>query len=547
MAELNGGRIIARQLQAAGIDTIFGVVAAPVIEIFSGAAAEGIKVVSCRHEVSAGFMASAWGYLNKKAGVVVVGSGPCLTNTITPMYVATESGMPLVVLSGSCHGMMVGLGGFQEADQLAFARPACKWARQVDSVERLPEFVHLALGKAVTGRPGAVYLDVPAQHIMSTLDEKKVALRNKQPECLKPSADAEGISRVAEMLTTAERPLVVLGKGAAWSDASDALLQLVNHGIPYITSPMARGIIPDDHPNFVNAARSLAFKKADCILMVGARFNWMFQLGKGMDRHVRIAQIDVCEEELYSGAELELGLVADASIAVAQLCKALEHSELRCAGGDWLAGLVRRRDHSASKSAANIVSNHVPIDPHRVLRELRELLPRNAVISVDAEVTMGIARQIVPSFEPRLRLNAGTTGCMGTGVPYSIGAKLARPDQPSVAILGDYAFGAAAMEIETAVRVGAAVVLLVINNDGIAGHSIQNAYFSPDTPAISSLHPGTRYEKMAEMLGVHSEYVAYPDEIRPALERALACNKVALVHVKADPDMTAAGGGLYLR
>jgi len=547
MAELNGGQIVARQLKAAGIDTIFGVVAGPMIEVFAGAQEAGIKVVNCRHEVSAGFMASAWGYLRKKPGVVVVGSGPALTNAVTPMYVATESGMPLVVLGGSCHGMMVGLGGFQETDQLAFARPGCKWVRQVDSTERIPRLLHLALGKAVTGRPGAVYLDFPAQHVMRTLSEQNVSYCRQQPECVRPHADANAIERVAEMLARAERPLILVGKGAAWSEAGDVLVRLVDRGIPYVSSPMGRGTIPDDHPYFMNAARSTALKNADVILMVGGRFNWIFQFGSALKfaADVKIAQIELTEEELYSGSNVELGIVADAATAVGQLCDTLEGRHLISADGNWLRDLSRKRDENEAKTAASLVSESVPIDPHRVLRELRELLPRDAVVSVDAEVTMGLARQLVPCFGPRLRLNSGTTGCMGTGVPYAIGAKLARPDQPSVAIVGDYAFGAAAMEIETAVRVGAAVVFVVVNNEGIAGHALQDFMFPSDSPPIAALLPA-RYEKMAEMVNAHAEYVERPEEIRPALSRALASNRVALVHVRVDPKITALGGGFYL-
>ncbi|MEZ4215151.1 MAG: thiamine pyrophosphate-binding protein [Myxococcota bacterium] len=544
----NGGELVVRQLELAGIDTFFGVVAGPMIEIFTAGLERRMQVVGCRHEENAAFMASAWGYAKRKAGVIVAGSGPGMTNTVTPMHVATESAMPLVVLGGSVPGVMRGVGGFQECDQLAFARPGCKWVQQVDSVERIPEYVHLALGKAVSGRPGAVYLDFPGHLLSQKVPASQARLRERAPEVAAPHADPQAIERVADLLARAERPLVIVGKGAAWADASDALAALVDRGIPYVTSPMARGTLPDDHPAFVNSARSAALKGADAIVMIGARFNWIFSYGSPTKfaPGVRIAQIDVEPEELYSGADVEIGIVADAAAATRQLVAALEGRALAPASAKWLAHLQAARDANEEGLRARLASDAVPIDPHRVMKELRETLPRNASIAVDGETTMGLARQLVPSFGPRKRFNAGTTGCMGTGVPYAIGAKLARPDEPAVAILGDYAFGSAMMDVETAARVGANVVFVVCNNEGIAGHMIQDGMFPADAPKVAALLPAS-YEKLAEMVGAHAERVEAPGDIRPALERALAANAPAIVHVRMDPKATRMSGGIYLR
>ncbi len=548
MADVNGGQLAARQLAAAGIDAVFGVVAGPMIEVLSGAVEEGLTVVNCRHEVSAGLMASAWGWVKQRPGVCVVGSGPGMTNAVTPMHVATESAMPLVVLGGSTYGPTRGLGGFQEADQRAFARPACKWTLEVDSTERIPELVHLALGKAAGGRPGAVYLDFPGHWVGRRVPEERARLRERRPEIARPHPDPAAIERLADLLARAERPLLLVGKGAAWAGAGAALARLADRGIPYVTSPMARGTVPDDHPSFVNSARGAALRGADAIVMFGGRFNWIFGFG-GPERFapgVRIAQIDVDAAELTSGCDLELGIVADAAVAAEALDAALGSRKLRSAGGSWLATLARARDENEAKLRAAMESDATPIDPHRLVAEVRAALPRDANVAVDGETIMGIARQIVPSYVERAMFNAGTTGCMGTGVPYAIGAKLARPDAPSVAILGDYAFGAAALEVETAARVGAPVVFVVANNEGIAGHSIQDGMFPPGAPRIAALLPA-HYEKLGELVDGHVERVDEPREIRPALDRALASGKVAVVHVRVDPKATRLSGGVYLR
>ena len=548
MAELNGGQIAARQLKAAGVDTLFGVVAGPMIEVMVGAQEAGLRVIGCRHEENAAFMASAWGYVARQPGVIVAGSGPGMTNTVTPMYVATASAMPLVVLGGSSYGGTRGVGAFQEADQMAFAAPGCKWTAQVDRLESIPDLLHLALGRAVSGRPGAVYLDFPGHFVARRVAEENVPLRTARPELARPHPDPAAIERIADLLARAERPLLLVGKGAAWADAGAALTRLVDRGIPYVASPMGRGVIPDDHPQFMNSARTHALANADAILLVGGRFNWIFGFGRPprYRADVRIAQIDIEAEEMYSASNVELGVVADAAVAAEQIDAALGSRRLACARTGWHAELSEKRSENEAMLAKAMASDAVPIDPHRLVREVRDVVGRDAAISVDGETIMGLCRQILPSHQARSRLNAGTTGCMGTGLPYAIGAKLARPDRPSVAVLGDYAFGAAAMALETAARNDVNVVIVVANNEGIAGHMLQDHLFPPGSPRIASLLPA-RYEKMAEMVDGHAAVVEKPDEIRPALERALAADRPALVHVRVDPKGRRLSGGNYLQ
>ena len=546
MTEVSGNQLMARQLKRAGIDTIFGIVAGPVIGLQAEALREGIRVVTCRHEMGACFMASAWGYIKQKPGVVAVGAGPGMTNTVTPMYVANQSAMPLVVLGGSFHTPLSGMGGFQEADQLAFARPAVKWLEQANSTAELPGLLHLALGKAVTGRPGATYLDLPGNILDASIDENTVRYRSQPPLIDRPQASAAAIEQLCDLLADAERPLLVLGKGAAWSDAGPAIQKLVELGIPYITSPMGRGTLPDDHTAFMNSARGQALRGADVILMLGARFNWVFSAGSPsrFADGVRLAQIDLVEEEFYSGAELELGIVADVSVASSQLYAALDGRELNCSSSGWLDQLSQAREKNEAGLLEQFDAEAVPIHPPRVAQELRQLLPRDASVVAEGEITMAVARMMIPSFVPRTRLNAGTTGCMGVGVPYAIGAKLARPDAASVLVCGDYAFGSACMDIETAKRVGANVVFVVLNNQGVGGHALTKRLFDGDMTA-GGLLP-IKYEKIAEMVDGHAEAVDKPDDIRPALERALAADAPAVVHIQVDPNWATSSGGVYL-
>jgi thiamine pyrophosphate-dependent acetolactate synthase large subunit-like protein len=545
MAEIQGGQIVARQLRALGIDTLFGVVAGPMIEVFAGAQTEGMQVVGGRHEMNVGFMASAWGWQKKRPGILVAGSGPAVTNCLTPLYVATESAMPLVVLGGSAFSNTTGFGGFQELDQVTAAKPVAKWTGRVDSTERVGEWVRLAVGKALEGRPGGVYLDFPGEVVSRRIDEDTAPIR-PAPAITAAHPDANAIDRAADWITNAERPLVLVGKGAAWADAHEALAQLVDLGIPYVCSPMARGTIPDDHPNFANAARSLAIGGADVVLMLGGRFNWIYGMGKRFAPGARIVQVDIEPEEMTSGAPVELGIVADARATTEALVAALAGRKLRSATGDWLTSLQEKARSNEESARSVLTDDSIPINPYRVVAEVKDAVPRDAIVTAEGETIMGICRAMLPSFVNRSRLNAGTTGCMGVGAPYTVGSALACPDRLSIGILGDYAFGAAAMVVETATRVGAKPVFVVVNNEGIAGHMLQDHMLPPGSPQIASLLPA-RYDKLAEMVDGHAEHVEQPGEIRPALDRALASGKLAVVHIRVDPKATRISGSNYLQ
>ncbi|MBW2448565.1 MAG: thiamine pyrophosphate-binding protein [Deltaproteobacteria bacterium] len=545
MAKIHGGQIAARQLQRAGIDTLFGVVAGPMIELFAGGQLEGLRVIGCRHEINAGFMASAWGWQKQRPGVLVAGSGPAVTNCITPLYVATESAMPLVVLGGSAFSNTTGLGGFQELDQLSVARPVCKWTGRVDSTERIGEWLHLALGKALEGRPGGVYLDFPGEVVGRKIEEADAVLRDA-PEISRPHPDPNVVERVAGYLESAERPLLLVGKGAAWADAGPAIAKLVDRGIPYVCSPMARGTLPDDHPNFANAARSQALAGADLIVMFGGRFNWIFGMGRRFAQDATVVQVDVEPEEFVSGARVSIGLVADARSAAEAIDGAFADRGPSQAAAGWLASLQEKARSNEAKAGQALADDAIPINPYRVVSEVREALPRDAIVTAECETIMGICRALLPSYENRSRLNAGTTGSMGVGAPYVVGSSLACPDRVSVGVLGDYAFGSAAMVVETAARVGAKPIFVVVNNEGIAGHMLQDHMLPPGSPKIASLLPA-RYEKLAEMVDGHAEYVEQPSEIRPALDRALAADKLAVVHVRVNPKAVRMGGTNYLQ
>jgi thiamine pyrophosphate-dependent acetolactate synthase large subunit-like protein len=280
--------------------------------------------------------------------------------------------------------------------------------------------------------------------------------------------------------------------------------------------------------------------------MFGGRFNWIFGLGRRFAKDAKLVQVDVEPEEAFSGASLTTAIVADAALAAEQLGRALEGKKLRSAGSSWLTGLREAAAKNEAGAAKALSDDSIPIQPYRLVNEVKAALPRDAIVIEEGETIMGVCRAILPSYRNRGRMNAGTTGCMGVGAPYAVGAKLACPDAPVVAVLGDYAFGAAAMCVETAQRVGAHPVFVVANNEGIAGHMIQDHMLPPGSPRIASLLPA-RYEKLAEMVDGFAAYVERPEQIRPALDAALASGKLAIVHVRIDPKAVRLGGSNYLQ
>src|SRR5579859_2676973 len=332
------------------------------------------------------------------------------------------------------------------------------------------------------------------------------------------------------------------GRGRAPRAAAGQGRELVETvHLPFLPSPMGRGFLPDDHPLNMSAARGTAMRGADVVLVLGARLNWMFGMGRGLAPDAKIVQIDIDPAEIGHNREPEVGIVADAGAALRQLNTALEGRAAglaeRRAEGAWLSDLREARGKNEQAVDNLLNSDMTPMTPHRLLKEARDVLPRDAIITVDGQVILATGRQVLQSYTPASRLNSGSNGCMGVGVPFAIGAKLARPRAPVLSANGDCAFGFNGMEIETAVRTGADVVFLVDNNQGIMGGVLEKRMFhEPHPERVAMYTPSARYDKIMEAFGGYSEHVEQPHEVGPALRRAFAAGRPALVDVSVDPN-----------
>ncbi|MBX3577389.1 MAG: thiamine pyrophosphate-binding protein [Rhizobiaceae bacterium] len=534
-----GADLVARQLKEWGIDTAFGVLAGPMVPVFEALATAGITVVGCRHEQQAAFAAQAWGYLRRLPGIVVVGSGPAMTNTLTSMYVAKANRWPLVVLGGTVSSWEREVGGFQEFDQLSAAAPFVKWRARVDTARRIPELLRMALQQAMSGSPGPAYLDFPAESVLDAVaDRKAKGLVERRVDVAHPAPPADAVGRAVELLGAAKRPLVLIGNGASWASDTSAIQSLVDAGLPFLSAPMARGIVADSHENNAGAARSLALSQADVILSLGMGFDWMMarwdRFGSG-GRGTRIIHVDFDPASFVSGTPIDVPIQSDAGLAAAAIAKGLwRHTPGEARWKAWRAELQRSVVKNRKSLSARIAAcPPEPLTQIHLYRALRPLLDADAIVVSDGEATLAGNRLLIESDRPRGRLDSGPTGCMGVGVPYAIGAKLAAPDRQVVAVLGDYAFGASAMEIETAARLGLDVTFVIANNSGIVGHSLQNMVFGPDGQAVGRLHPA-HYEQMARMVGAFHGRVETLSMLPRTLKKALAHRGPAIVNVVVD-------------
>ena len=533
MATTSGSRVMAEALRRNGVEAIFDIPGDPVGGVLAAARAQGIQTYSFRHEQASAMAAQAYGYVTRKIGVSVVASGPAMTNAVTSLATAWANTWPMLLIGGASEAGRRGLGDFQEMDQVAAAAPFCKWSVAIDSARRIPWYVSTAIRRAMSGRPGPVYLDFPADVINTQLDEDEVEWTAAAPEPARPHAEPADVKLAAQVIAEAERPLLLLGKGVAWSDAGAEARELIERlQIPFLPSPMGKGVVPDDHPLCFAGARSYALKNADLIVLAGARFNWIFHFGAPprYAENVKVVQIDIDPEEIGVNVPATVGLVGDAKVVLGQLNEAVGTSARRRLESAWVQALQEEQQRNAAAIAPAINAEDPFTNMYRLFRDVNDVAPPQAIFVDDGESTMAVSRVMQSVSAPRRRLDAGVSGCMGVGIPYAIGAAIAAPGTPVISMNGDYAFGWNGMEIETATRYKLPILFVVANNGSV--RSTPQVFNMADYSGEDAI----RYDKMMEAFGGHAEYVTTVDQLRPALERALASGKTALVNVVIDPN-----------
>ena len=536
MAKVSGNYLIARTLKEEGVDTLFYLMGGPNFDTIMECQDVGIKTIDFRHEQAAAMAAHAYSRVTGKPSVVMAASGPGTLNLLTGVYTASIDCAPMIVLGGASAVHEIGRDTFQEVDQVGIMQPLCKYWHRPTMASRFPEIISTAYRQSQSGRPGPVYIDCGGDVLYEEVEEESVPAPSRAVERTRPVATSGDIERAISLIADAEKPMIFAGGGAFFSGAAPELESFVDiTSIPFYTAPMSRGLIPEDHAVSFQGARSTAMRESDVILVVGTRMNWMMNYGRRFNPNAKIIQIDIDEGELGHNQNIDLGIFGDAKAVMSQFNEAAEASVSDYAGAlesEWILSLQNAQDERAARSAAILNSDQVPIHPLRLCNEITEFLDRDAIVSVDGNEILHFGRQSIPTYYPGHRLNSGVTGTMGVGLPYGIGAQVAKPDKQVLVLHGDGSMGMNAMEIDTAVRHNLPVVTVISNNAGWTART-------PDKRKPGRELGFTAYDEMAQALHGYGEKVEDPAEIKPALDRAFSSGKAAVVNVIVEP--TAAG------
>lgn len=534
----DGMHIIVRSLLENGLDKMYGVVGIPVTDLARIGQAKGIRYIGMRHESDAGNAAAVEGFLTGKPGVFLTVSAPGFLNGLIPLKEATENCWPVIMISGSSERELVDLGegDYEGLDQLNYAKPFCKAAYRIDKPEDIAVGIARAIRAAVSGRPGGVYLDVPASLLGATMDqaaaEATIYKVNNPAPAMIPSK--ESISDALKLLSTAKNPLIFLGKGAAYAQCDDLIRNFIEQtGIPFLPMSMAKGLLPDDHPLSAASARGLAMRTADVVMMIGARLNWMLNFGKGKhwNENVKFIQLDIDPMEIDNSRKIEAPIVGDIKSSMTLLFEGLKEIPVK-ATSDWQKLLDADKVKNDAKFSTRVSTVTKPMNHYNALGAVKKVFDKNPDLYLvnEGANTLDDCRDIVNMQLPRHRLDCGTWGVMGVGLGYAIGTAITT-GKSVVSIHGDSAFGFDGMEVETLCRYKLPVCVMVFNNGGIYRGDFPNLGDNGD-PSPLTLDGTAHYEKMIEAFGGKGYFATTPEEVEQFMTEAIASKKPAMINVQ---------------
>ena len=539
----DGFHLLIDALKLNNIETIYGVPGIPITDLGRMMQEEGLRVLSFRHEQNAGNAAAIAGFLTKKPGICLTVSAPGFLNGLTALAHATTNCWPMILVSGSSEREVVDLmqGDYEEMDQLAIAKPLCKAAYRILHAQDIGIGVARAIRAAVSGRPGGVYLDIPGSLLGQVMDEvqgRKSLVKVIDPAPAQiPAPDA--VKRALDVIKGASKPLVVLGKGAAYAQCDDVVREFVEKsGIPYLPMSMAKGLLPDTHEQSAGPARSLVLKESDVVIMVGARLNWLLSHGKGKQwgepHSTKFVQIDIEPKEMDSNVEIAAPVVGDIGSCLSALIDAMG-DDWKLPPEEWTTAVKAKRDANIERMAPTLQNNNSPMNYAGALGSLKRVIKErpDAILVNEGANTLDFARSIIDMYQPRKRLDVGTWGVMGVGMGSAIAAAV-ETGKPVLAVEGDSAFGFSGMEIETICRYKLPVCVVVFNNNGIYRGTDENRSGGED-PAPTVFVENSRYDMMMEAFGGVGIHASNPDELYRAASEAMDSGKPTLINAAIDP------------
>jgi oxalyl-CoA decarboxylase len=546
-AQTDGFHLVLEALKLNGIQTIYGLPGIPITDLTRMAQAEGFRMISFRHEQNAGNAAAIAGFMTGKPGICLTVSAPGFLNGLTALANATTNCFPMILISGSSEREIVDLsqGDYEEMDQLAIAKPLCKAAFRVLEAQDIGVGIARAIRAAVSGRPGGVYLDLPAKLFAQTMDAAagKASLIEVVDPAPRQIPAPDAIARALDLLKSAKKPLILLGKGAAYARADAGIRALVEQsGIPYLPMSMAKGILPDTHELSASAARSFVLPEADVVLLIGARLNWLLSHGKGKTwggkghkdwGGQRFIQVDISPTEMDSNVRIDAPVVGDIGSCVAALLDGMGPDWKR-PPAEWVGAVMERKNKNIAKMAETLARDPAPMNFHSALNVVRDIFkahPDTLLVNEGANA-LDFTRSIVDMHKPRKRLDVGTWGVMGIGMGFAVAAAVESGERV-IAVCGDSAFGFSGMEVETICRYGLPVCVVVLNNNGVYRGTDKNLGGGQDV-APTVFVKDARYEKLMEAFGGDGVYATNPADLRAAIEAALESGKPTLINAVID-------------
>ncbi len=536
MAEIHGGRVVARALKAENVAYIFTLCGGHVMPIYDGCVDEGIRVIDVRHEQTAAHAADGWARVTGQPGVAVVTAGPGVTDAVTGVASAHRANVPMILIGGQGPRPFADMGSLQDMNHVELMRPITKWSVSVPEGRRLAEYVAMAFRIATSGLPGPVFLEMPIDQLFQTYDESRILFPTKYRTEAGIAGDPRYVERAFELLRSAQRPVILVGSQLRWSKRREAYPRFVEtFGIPVYVNGLGRGSLPPEHPYFFSQTRKDALRQADVVLIFGTPLD--FRLGYGRETHfnpaAKVIQVDLDGAEIGRNRPIEVGIVGDTGLVMEQLTELAEAEGYdKSLIKPWLDEIRKRETEKWDRMRPELESDAVPINPLRACKEIADAVGRNVIAIGDGGDFVATAASILRIYEQGHWLDPGPLGTLGVGPGYAMAAKLAKPNHPVVIIYGDGSFGLHAMEFEAMVRQKIPVIGIVGND--AAWQQIRRGQIQlyGRERAVATALDYTRYDRVVEALGGHGEYCERPEEIRPAVERALASGKPALVNIK---------------
>lgn len=537
----DGMRIMVEAMKRNNIDTIYGIVGIPVTDLARYAQAEGIRYIGFRHEQSAGNAAAISGFLTQKPGILLTVSAPGFLNGLSALANATTNGFPMIQISGSSDRAIIDLqqGDYEGLDQMNIAKPFVKASYRINKPEDIATGLARAIRAAISGRPGGVYLDLTTALLGSTMDKDQAEQTLFTPLDPAPAVipSSSAIERALQILSQAQKPLIILGKGAAYAQADETIKSFIEQtGIPYLPMSMAKGLLPDTHPQSAAAARSFVLENADVVMLLGARLNWLLSHGKGKhwNPSVKFVQLDIDPQEIDSNRPIAAPVVGDIASSMNLMLDGLSNHPIK-AQASWLDSINQAKQPNDAKMQAKLNANPSPMNFFSALNAVRKVLENHHDIYLvnEGANTLDDTRDVINMYLPRRRLDSGTWGVMGIGMGFAIGAAITS-GKPVVAIEGDSAFGFSGMEISTICRFKLPITIVVFNNGGIYHGDDPNLSGGSD-PSPTTLMASARYDKLIEAFGGTAYNATTPDELEKALNDGITSLKPTLINCVIDP------------